>query len=163
MKSLIPQSIKLEHEELHTELERATMAGGKVGPAAEEVARLLHKHFEAEEEYAMPPLGYLSVLAGGEPVEDVEAVLTMTRKLTGDLPKMLQEHGQIVSALKVLIRAAEEDDKPEYIRFAEKLMLHAQNEEEVLYPATILVGKYLELTNPPRGTLRRGEPAGISG
>jgi len=34
---------------------------------------------------------------------------------------------------------------PEHARFAEKLMLHAQTEEEVLYPAAILVGEYLKV------------------
>jgi hypothetical protein len=34
---------------------------------------------------------------------------------------------------------------PEHARFAEKLMFHAQTEEEVLYPAAILVGEYLKV------------------
>jgi hypothetical protein len=51
----------------------------------------------------------------------------------------------VVAALKNLIAAAEAEKKPEYARFAEKLMLHAQTEEEVLYPAAILVGEYLKL------------------
>jgi hypothetical protein len=35
----------------------------------------------------------------------------------------------------------------EIVHFAEKLKLHAKNEEEVLYPAAILVGEYLKLQN----------------
>jgi hypothetical protein len=30
--------------------------------------------------------------------------------------------------------------------FAEKLTLHAQTEEEVLYPAALLVGRYVKLS-----------------
>jgi hypothetical protein len=41
--------------------------------------------------------------------------------------------------------AAKQENKSEYIHFAEKLKVHAQTEEEVLYPAAILVGKYLKL------------------
>ena len=37
------------------------------------------------------------------------------------------------------------EKKMEYVKFADKLILHAQNEEEVLYPASILVGEYLKL------------------
>jgi hypothetical protein len=33
----------------------------------------------------------------------------------------------------------------EVVVFAEKLKLHAKNEEEVFYPAAILVGEYLKL------------------
>ena len=53
---------------------------------------------------------------------------------------MLEEHKQIVGALENLTHAAKQENKSEYIHFAEKLKLHAQTEEEVLYPAAILVG-----------------------
>jgi len=33
----------------------------------------------------------------------------------------------------------------EYVEFAENLKLHAKTEEEVMYPAAILVGEYLKL------------------
>lgn len=58
---------------------------------------------------------------------------------------MLEEHKRIVAALKNLISTAEQDKKPEYARFAEKLMAHAQTEEEVSYPTAILIGEYLKL------------------
>lgn len=41
----IPESLKLEHEELHADLARATKAGGKTGKAAKAVAKVLHEHF----------------------------------------------------------------------------------------------------------------------
>ena len=66
----IPSPLKLEHEELHGELVRATQAGGRVGEAAKEVARVLHDHFVKEEEFALPPIGLLSSLARGE-VDDI--------------------------------------------------------------------------------------------
>ncbi len=37
------------------------------------------------------------------------------------------------------------ENKEEYVRVAEKLLLHAQTEEQVLYPAAILIGEYLKL------------------
>ena len=37
--------------------------------------------------------------------------------------------------------AAKAENKPHIVHFAEKLMLHAQTEEQVLYPAAILVGE----------------------
>jgi hemerythrin superfamily protein len=72
----------------------------------------------------------------------------MTDRLKAELPQMLAEHKAIVMALKNLIAVAEEEDAPELVRFAEKLMLHAQNEEEVAYPTAILVGEYLKLRLP---------------
>lgn len=58
---------------------------------------------------------------------------------------MLEEHKAIVAALKNLIKVAKKEKKMEYAHFAEKLMLHAQMEEEVLYPTAILIGEYLKL------------------
>ena len=74
----------------------------------------------------------------------------MTDRLKADLSHMLWEHKQIVIALKALIEAANLEGKEEVVRFAEKLMLHAQTEEEVLYPASILIGEYLKLKIPQK-------------
>jgi hypothetical protein len=141
----IPRSLKLEHEELHAELARATRAGGRTGESARAVADILHPHFIKEEEYALPPLGFLSVLAEGKVVPEMKAVITMTDRLKAEHNQMLKEHKEVVAALKNLINAARGENKMEYVRFAEKLTLHAQNEEEVLYPAAILVGEYMKL------------------
>jgi hypothetical protein len=141
----IPQSLKSEHEELHGELAGATKVGGKIGDSAKKVAKILHPHFMKEEEYAMPPLGLLSLLAQGKTTPEMAGAITMTDRLKDELPEMLKEHKAIVAALKDLIEAAKKENKMEYAHFADKLMLHAQNEEEVLYPAAILVGEYLKL------------------
>jgi hemerythrin superfamily protein len=141
----IPSPLKLEHEELHAELVRATQAGGRVGEAAKGVAKVLHDHFAKEEDFALPPLGLLSSLARGEVDEQMRSAVGMTDRLKAELPKMLEEHKTVVAALKNLIAAAEEEKKLEHARFAEKLVLHAQTEEEVLYPAAILIGEYLKL------------------
>lgn len=145
MEFKIPQLLQAEHEALHAELVKATQAGGKTGDAARAVAELLHAHFVAEEEYALPPLGLLPQLAEGKVTPEMRDVLAMTDKLKADLPKMLEEHKGIVGALKKLIDAAGEEGKPQYVRFAEKLMLHAQTEEEVSYPTAIVIGEYLKL------------------
>ena len=145
MEFKIPKSLQAEHAELHEELAKAIAAGGKVSEAAKTVAALLHTHFEKEEEYALPPLGVLSELAQGRVTPEMRNAIVMADKLKADLPHMLQEHKDIVVALGKLIAAAKQENKLEHARFAEKLILHAQNEEEVLYPAAILVGEYLKL------------------
>ncbi len=141
----IPDSLKAEHEELHAELVAATKVGGKISEAALAVAKALHPHFMKEEEYALPPLGLLRMLAGGKHPPDIPAVIAMTERLKNDLSQMLQEHMAIVIELDKLTEAAKSENKPEYVHFAEKLKLHAQTEEEVLYPAAILIEEYLKL------------------
>lgn len=145
MRLRIPKSLKQEHEELHAELAKTTKIKGKIGEAAKAVAKTLHPHFLKEEEYALPPLGLLKSLAKGKVTREMESVLEMTDRLKEDLDKMLQEHKEIVTKLKRLVNAAREENKMEYALFAEKLILHARTEEEVLYPAAILIGEQIRL------------------
>jgi hypothetical protein len=136
--------MKIEHDELHTDLVKATKAGGKTAEAAKEVAKVLHSHFVKEEEYALPPLGLLVALSEGKFETSMAEVLKMTDKLEAELPTMLSEHKDIVAALKKLIDAARTENRPDVVHFAEKLMLHAQTEEQVSYPTAILVGHYVK-------------------
>jgi hypothetical protein len=144
MKFEIPKPMKIEHDELHTDLVKATKAGGKTAEAAKEVAKVLHSHFVKEEEYALPPLGLLVALSEGKFETSMAEVLKMTDKLEAELPTMLSEHKDIVAALKKLIDAARTENRPDVVYFAEKLMLHAQTEEQVSYPTAILVGHYVK-------------------
>jgi hypothetical protein len=147
MEFLIPEPLKTEHAELHADLMDATRAGGRVGEAAKEVAKRLHSHFVREEEFALPPLGLLATLAKGTVVPGMSDVLVLTDRLQVELPGMLAEHKEIVAALGDLVAAAKAENKPKHAGFAEKLMRHAQTEEEVLYPAALLVGRYVKLSH----------------
>lgn len=138
-----PQSLKAEHDELHAQLAQARDSGGATGKAAAEVAKVLHPHFLKEEEYALPLLGLLPALAEGGALPEMEAAVAMAHRLKADLGHMLLEHKEIVAALGALNEAAGSEGKAAAASFAEKLMLHARTEEEVLYPAAILVGQYL--------------------
>ena len=133
--------MKVEHEELHAGLVALTKAPGKVGEAARNVAVLLHPHFVKEEEYALPPLGLLAAIAQRGVTLEMRAVLPMTEQLKKDLPQMLAEHQQVVGALKTLGEVGRVEGRPDAERFAEKLRLHAETEEQVLYPAAMLVGE----------------------
>ena len=140
-----PQPLKIEHHQLHDMLHRATKEPGELGEAAKGVTRLMHPHFIKEEEYALPPLGLLPALARGELKLEMRSVLAMTDRLKLGLNEMLREHQEIVAALNTLSAVARRAQKPEYAEFAEKLILHAQTEEEVLYPTAILIGEYVKL------------------
>lgn len=145
MEFKIPEPLTLEHQELHQELLKIIDSGGDVGKAAREVAQVLHPHFMAEEEYAMPPLGLLSKMQSGEVTPEMADVIALTDRLKASLPKMLQEHKEITKAARHLEEVARNQGHPGGIRFAEKLVLHARTEEEVLYPASLLVGELVKI------------------
>lgn len=137
----IPLSLKQEHEDLHDRLRNATQAGGEVGDAARALARLMHPHFVKEDEFALPPLGLLQWVAQGEATPDMAGVLALTDRLAAELPAMLAEHKAIVAALARLQDAARRAGRDDIVAFAAALALHAQTEEQVMYPAALLVGR----------------------
>lgn len=135
----IPASLKVEHEEIHAELGALTKTPGKVGEAARNVAAVLHPHFVKEEEYALPPLGLLATVARGTVTPSMRPVLAMTDRLKREMPEMLAEHRTVVAALEKLAEAGRAEARADAERFAEKLRVHAQTEEEVLYPAAMVL------------------------
>lgn len=140
-----PASIAEEHHEIHEALVKATRVEGAVGDAAKAVAKVLHAHFEREEEIAMPPLGLLQAVAQGKVTPDMKEAVKLTDQLKEELPKMLKEHVAIKEAVGKLSAAAREAKNADVERLAHQLSLHARNEEEVLYPAAIVLGEYLKL------------------
>jgi len=144
-KADLPGVLRTAHEELHEEMVAATRLGGETGAAAQAVVRVLFPHILLEEEFGIPPLSLLPRLARGEISADMASVLRWTELLKAELPRMLDEHKQIVEALKGFLRAATAEQHSGYARLAEKLSVHVQLEEEVLYPASIVVGEYLKL------------------
>lgn len=145
MEMKIPPSLKHEHGEMRASLEISAKASGKSGEAAREVARLLVPHFKKEEEYALPPLDALAVLAGGGVPENPEAIIAKADRLKHELAEMLREHQAIAKALEELYDVATDNARPELARFARKLLLHAQMEEQIYYPASLVIGEYLKL------------------
>lgn len=137
----IPDSVRSEHERIHDALVSATNAPGRVGEAARELARVLHPHFEREEQIALPPLGLLAPLAAGEFSPAMQSVLPMTDALSKELDQMLREHVTISAATQRLQLLAAEDGNQEVEGLAGELLAHAKSEEEVFYPAAILVGE----------------------
>jgi hemerythrin HHE cation binding domain-containing protein len=104
---------------------------------------VLDPHFKREDQVALPPLGLLAPLAAGERPAGMEEVLAMTDALRKELPRMLEEHQRIRAATEKLRVAAREEGLVVHEHFAEELARHARSEEEVLYPAAILVGEII--------------------
>lgn len=139
----IPSSLREEHGQLQAELTAATKTPGRLGAAAQAVAAALHPHFAREEEIALPPLALLGHLIQAPPTPDMRGILPLTEALKRELPTMLKEHQAIGRALDELARVAREEGAGTYVELAAKIRAHALTEEQVLYPAAILVGEFL--------------------
>ena len=146
----VPPSLRREHEELHADLGRASKMPGRLGETAREVARIMHPHFLREDEYAMPPLSLLPRLARGRVTPDMADVLPLVSRLKEEMPLMIEEHRAISAAVQAFAAAAEAEGDDNCIRCAADLIVHAQLEEEVLYPAAILVGEFVKAQLHPQ-------------
>ena len=146
----IPESMRLEHEEIHAALVAATEEPGAVGEAARALAEVLHPHFVREEQIALPPLGLLAPLARGEYEPAMREVLPMTDSLEAEWSRMLQEHGVIAAAAVRLEEVARAEGNIEVQRLASTLQAHARAEEDVNYPAAILVGRVVRMQQERR-------------
>lgn len=137
------ESIAAERSELHETLESASKKAGPLGAAARELEAALSPHFRREEEIATPPLGLLPALVTGEVASEMRAVLPMTEALERELPQMVKEHHSIRAEVSKFLKAAEAAGNADYIRFSDSLAAHARQEGEILYPAAILVGRFV--------------------
>ncbi len=138
----VPASLKSGHEALRAVLKRAMREPGRSGEAARAVAQVLDGHMMREEKFALRPLGLLKQLARGDTPADLADAAELVQGLKRELPQMIDEHRQIAELLRVLAREAEAEGKAEYVAFAQEMLVHAHIEEDVLYPAALLVGKY---------------------
>jgi len=139
----IPGSMKEEHEELHEQLKKATEMPGKVGQAAKNVARVLHPHFERENELALPEIGIARELAEGKRSPDFAVARRLCVEFKQEYVKMLQEHQEIVKALNELEKEAKASGRRSVVEFSRNLKLHAMTEEALTYPAALMIGKLL--------------------
>jgi hypothetical protein len=149
----MPDSLRVEHEELRADLQQAMRIEGKIGSAARALASLLHLHFGKEDDNVLLALGLLQNVAQGKITPAMHEVVVMVDRLKADLPEMVAEHREIQRALERLGQAATEEGRPRIAYFAAKLLRHARLEEEVLYPAAIVLGEYLKFRLSPPGAL----------
>jgi hypothetical protein len=145
----IPASMKAEHDAIHARLVRATEAPGQVGEAARALAQVLHPHFVREEQIALPPLGLLAPLGRGQFTPEMTAVLPMTDSLRAELPRMLEEHKAIHAATRRMGEIARAAGNDEVADLAATLAEHAEAEEQLFYPAALLVGDAVRMRTQP--------------
>ena len=153
----MPESLKAEHEDLWADLERAIRIGGRIGEAARALEPLLRLHFRREDDTVLLALGLLHTVAQGKVTPGMHEIIVMADRLKTELPEMLAEHDQIRKTLERLGQEATKQGRPQVAHFAARLLHHASLEEEVLYPAAIVLGEYLKSRLAPFEALPSNE------
>jgi hypothetical protein len=142
-----PSSLEEEHKETHEKLEKIVSSSGDTANMSKQVQIIMQPHFEKEEQLSILVLGALQPYVNGTLTEEARnQAIQISQHFKQEYPTMLEEHKQIVSALDNLENTAMKENRQDVISFIADLKSHAMNEEQVTYPATIIVGELLELT-----------------
>jgi hypothetical protein len=141
----VPSSLKQVHESLLGKIHEVTLFQDSAGRAAVKLEELMRYHFKEEEEYVLPPLGLLPLLASGQLPEQSSHVILLTEKFRSQSAKIYAEHQMIKALMDEMMQADGNKSHPEIMEFENELLKHATAEEEVFFPASLLVGDYLKL------------------
>ena len=143
IQSVVPLSLTEEHTTLLNMIHKISTRPDSSGRVAIKLYELLQHHFKEEENYVLPPLGLLPQLTKGELPADTEQVIALTEKLIDQMQHMDIEHQMVRAYLNELKTASEKDT--EVLKLEQELSKHAQMEEEILFPTSLLIGEHLKL------------------
>lgn len=141
----VPASLKEDHKYLLDKIQRIASFQDSSGFAAKKLSDLLQHHFQEEEDYVLSPLGLLPMLASGKVPEQSKEVINLTEKFKSQLTHMNIEHQMIKAYMEEMKLADKDKNHPEIIEFETEIHKHAKSEEDVFFPAAILVGDFLKL------------------
>jgi len=141
----VPSVLKKEHNQFLEKLAGIASLQDSTGRCAKKLYELMDYHFKEEEDYVLPPLGLLPVLAMGKIPEQSEKVIQLTERFRSNSAKMIAEHQMIKAYLDEMMLVGAKENHPEISGFDQELQKHAASEEEVFFPTAILIGEYLKL------------------
>lgn len=141
----MPSSIKKTHEYLLEQIHKITSYKDSSGRAAIKIEELMHHHFKEEEDVVLPLLGLLSSLANDQMPEQIKNIILLSEKVRPLMNHLSAEHQLIKAYLEELKQASDSEHRPEILEFEKEVSKHAISEEEVYFPAAILIGEYLKL------------------
>jgi hypothetical protein len=141
----VPVAIKKEHENILNLLKNFVSLQDSAGGAARKLENLVQHHFAEEEDYVLPPLGLLPLLANGTIPEQSKEIIALTQKLKENMDHLSAEHQMIKAYISELKEVAPKERLPDIIKFENEVSTHAMTEEEIYFPAAMLVGEYLKL------------------
>lgn len=147
----VPATLKEDHIYLLKKLERIAFFQDSSGLTARKLKNLMQHHFQEEEDYVLSPLGLLPMLASGKIPEQSGTVIKLTEKFKSQLTHMNIEHQMIAAYLEEMRLADKDKNHPEIFEFEKEVHKHAKGEEEVFFPAAILVGDFLKLKSALTG------------
>jgi hemerythrin superfamily protein len=144
-KPKIPQFILEEHTNFLSFIDSLTLQKDSTGIIALKLKEIMMHHFREEEDYVLPALGVLSLLARDSVPSKPKEIILLTDKLKTQQHHIRAEHQLIGAFLKELLSVTNKEDRPAIEMFRKTVQRHAEDEETIYFPAAIVVGEHLKL------------------
>jgi hypothetical protein len=135
-------ALKQDHDELRAELAKATMEFGELGEVAKQVAKLCLPHFEIEEQVVFPLFSIVGDVTDGNVLAGIDAIHDLVNRFNEQREDLGKQHHAMIRAIESLWQIACEEGNEAVISLVHDLKSHEAMEEEVLYPAVLLIIKY---------------------
>lgn len=139
----LPQSLIFEHGETLERLSILAKRPGEVGVEARKALVIFKRHAAREEEFILPPLTLLPVLADGKVTPDMAWAVAMADRVKAEREQIFVEHTQVTDVLNALVAAANRAHDKDAAEFAEAAAGDSLNDVELLEPTVLLIGDYL--------------------
>jgi iron-sulfur cluster repair protein YtfE (RIC family) len=137
----VPGSLLKQHEYLLLKAKSFLVNNNSI---AKELYEVIEYHFNEEEQYLFPVLGILPELAAGNIPEKTDSIIAYAEKFKTNSAKLLAEH-QMITKLIGELRLISTQNDTSLINFEKELLEHARVEEEIYFPAAVVIGDYLKL------------------
>ena len=147
----VPQSIRLQHEQIISRLDHLSASKDRdSAAAAKKAAAFLKEHYAKEEQFFLIPLGLLPSIAKGELSKDMEPAIAMADHTKSALSDFENDHIKITSLMNELIAVGKKKKDEDLVRLATRVAAQSLNDVEVNQPTAILIGEYLrQRLSPP--------------
>lgn len=142
MKIKTPKAITHGHTNLCSELDSIINKYPHLKEQTHSLNEIMTEHFNKEEKYGLPPLGLLLTLSEGNWELDEDTIFEMTNALNLHLGELKDEHENISKHMQELKIITEKENHVDVKRFINDLEIHMELEDQVLYPASKLIGNY---------------------
>ena len=142
-KLITPESLRVSHDEARAEFLRATTQGGRIAVAATRLSQICLPHFLREEKFVFPILGLLPELTRDSVRSEMAELLPLISNIDAKHDVLDNQHQSIHSAIGALLEASHREKNREFAEFAHKMLIHEKVEDEVIYPAVVVIGNYL--------------------
>ena len=139
----LPQSLINEHQETVERLSVLTKRPGQVGVEARKALAIFKRHIAREQEFILPPLTLLPLLADGKVTADMAWAIAMADRVRAEQEQIFQEHTEVTDVLNGLVVAATKAHDSDAKEFAEAAAGDSLNDVEILEPTVLLIGDYL--------------------